>query len=86
MSQAVPNSSTATHPETRKPRERRRVPVTIPSQGDGLLSEPHTCDALHVSRGTLRRMEKKGQLLPIRIGKLVRWRISDVRAFLERCS
>jgi excisionase family DNA binding protein len=86
MSQAVPDSSTATHSEIRNRRDRRRVPVTIPSHGDGLLSEADTCDALRVSRGTLRRMEKKGQLLPIRIGKSVRWRISDVRRFLERCS
>jgi predicted DNA-binding transcriptional regulator AlpA len=86
MSQAVPDCSTLpASTETRK-RRTRPAPLTIPPDGEGLLSEAEARAALSVSRGTLWRLEKRGQLLPVRIGKSVRWRMSDLRAFLERCS
>lgn len=44
-----------------------------------LLSTSELCQRLGISRNTLWRMEKLGQIpAPIRIGSLKRWRESDL--------
>ena len=49
---------------------------------DPLLSVMETADLLHVSRVTLREMEKRGELKPVRIGRRVLYRRSDIDAAL----
>ena len=49
---------------------------------DALLSVVETADLLHVSRVTLREMEKRGELEPVRICRRVLYRRSDIDAAL----
>lgn len=56
------------------------------SSGPGvtLLSVKQVQDLLGVSRITLRRMEKAGVLMPIRIGRAVRYDSSAIDQFLSK--
>ena len=49
-----------------------------------LLTLGDVCAALAVSRSTARRMVKRGDLQPIRIGGLTRFRPADLEALIER--
>ena len=51
-----------------------------------LLTLGDVCAALAVSRSTARRMVKRGDLQPIRIGGLTRFRPADLEALIERYS
>ncbi len=51
---------------------------------NALLSVAETATLLHVSRVTLREMEKRGELKPVRIGRRVLYRRSDIDAALVR--
>ena len=43
-----------------------------------------TCELLGVSHVTLWKLEKKGELMPIRIGSKVLYRDADIQAYLNR--
>lgn len=51
---------------------------------NALLSVAETSELLHVSRVTLREMEKRGELKPVRIGRRVLYRCSDIEAALKQ--
>jgi len=51
-----------------------------------LLTLGDVCSALAVSRSTARRMVKRGDLQPIHIGGLTRFRPADLEALIERYS
>lgn len=61
-----------------------KEPETVATGGGELLSVKETADLLRVSRVTLRQMEKRGDLLPVRIGRRVLYRRSDIDAALSR--
>lgn len=48
------------------------------------LTREETCDLLHISLVTLRKYEKRGELLPCRFGRRVLYRKTDVDAALAR--
>lgn len=75
---AQPNS-----PEGSRKRKPRPAPLTLPPDGDGLIREEQACAALQVGRTTLWRWAAAGRLRPVRLGRMTRWRISDLRAILE---
>ncbi len=62
----------------------REEPESGTNDGGILLSVKETAELLHVSRVTLREMEKRGELLPVRIGRRVLYRRSDIDAALSR--
>ena len=47
-----------------------------------LLSRMETCDLLGVNKTTLWRYERAGRLSPVRNGRLVRYRRTDLERFL----
>jgi excisionase family DNA binding protein len=48
-----------------------------------LLSRRQTASLLNVTVRTLQRLEKRGQLEPIRVGKVVRYRVSNVERIVN---
>ena len=42
-----------------------------------------TCELLRISRWTLQRLEKSGELVPLRIGTHLRYRDSDIENYLN---
>jgi|GEM_PF-6652583 len=61
------------------------TPTLPPSTVDAdLLSVAETARLLRVSRQTLREMERRGELLPCRLGRRVLYRRSDINAALDR--
>ena len=67
-----------------RPQQRRVLlpPLTLPPTGDGYLGERQVCAVLQVSRSTLWRWRREGRLVPVRFGRMTRWRIRDVRTLL----
>ena len=55
--------------------ERHRV---LPSDDDRLLALPEVADRLACSRGLVRRLGARGVLPRVKLGRLVRYRASDV--------
>ncbi len=51
-----------------------------------LLTKDQVADLLQVSRRTVERMEENGELQPVRIGRIVRYRPEDIEAFIGRKS
>ncbi|MCB9214455.1 MAG: helix-turn-helix domain-containing protein [Candidatus Kapaibacterium sp.] len=51
---------------------------TPQSTADDLLTAQETARLLHITRLTLREMEKRQELLPVRIGRRVLYRRSDI--------
>ena len=49
-----------------------------------LLTPKQAAEALVVSTRTLRSWEKRGILVPLRPGGIVRYDIADIRAMIER--
>lgn len=49
-----------------------------------LLTEPEACEALRLSRTTLRRLWHDGKLVPLKIGRSIRYTQSDVDAFVQQ--
>ena len=49
-----------------------------------LVDVQGACDALVVGRTTLTMLVRGGHLVPIRIGRAVRFAVADIEAFVER--
>ena len=49
-----------------------------------LLKEEQVCRRLKIGRTTLWQLRRRGELPAVHIGRAVRYRASDVRAFIER--
>jgi hypothetical protein len=62
------------------------VPVGVPALPDDLLSEEEASQLLHVKRGTLQvwRCTKRYPLAYVKIGRLVKYRRSDLNEFLRK--
>ena len=49
-----------------------------------MLSVKHVAELLDVSTPTVRRYAKSGEIpMPVRVGKFLRWRASDLLAYLD---
>lgn len=59
--------------------------MSAESGADKLLTLAEVCEFLNMSRRTVERLIAAGELLAVRIGRAVRVRLSDLRAFLKRC-
>lgn len=57
--------------------------TTEPSSHTDLLTAKETCIFLDVTRKTLRDWEKQGRLMPVRIGRRVYYRRSDIEKALS---
>jgi len=76
-------TDTARNPKDRRPRHRVVLPpLTLPESGDGYLAERQVCAVLQVSRSTLWRWVRDGRLPRVRVGRMTRWRVRDVRGLL----
>lgn len=60
--------------------DRRPIVVQQPEQW---LTAQEVCGRLHCSRNTLYALERRGDLVPVRIEQLVRYRLSDVERVLR---
>lgn len=63
--------------------EERVKATTVPSRGD-YLTRRETSALLHITLATLNDMEKRRELLPVRIGRRVLYRRSDIENALRR--
>lgn len=50
---------------------------------DRLISADETAEKLGVTRMTLYNLEKRGELMPVRVGSKVQYRESDITIFLR---
>jgi excisionase family DNA binding protein len=66
----------------RQPRSVGSAPISLPTEGDGLMTESHARAALQIGRSTLWRWVSIGRITPVRFGRMVRFRISDLRLLL----
>lgn len=48
-----------------------------------LLTEKEVGEALSVSRSALRKLWREGRLVPLKLGRSIRYPAGDVRAFVE---
>lgn len=49
-----------------------------------LLSRRHLAERWSISRETLKRREKAGILTPLKLGKLTRYRLTDIEAIEQQ--
>ena len=49
-----------------------------------LLTESQAGESLGLSRSTLRRLWRQGKLVPLKIGKSIRYTQTDVDAFVQQ--
>ena len=49
-----------------------------------LLREPEACNLLGISRTALRGLMAQGAIVPVHIGRSIRFPVSDVEALVER--
>ena len=49
-----------------------------------LLTERQVCAAYQLSRSTVRRKVAEGAIVPIHIGRCIRFSVTDVEAFVAR--
>ena len=49
-----------------------------------LLREPETCNLLGISRSALRGLIARGAIVPVHIGRSIRFLVSDVEALVDR--
>ena len=49
-----------------------------------LLTETAACEALSLSRTTLRRLWHDGKLVPLKIGRSIRYTQTDIDSFVEQ--
>jgi excisionase family DNA binding protein len=62
---------------------RRKSPTPQPVPDDfALYSARQVADILNLSTTTVAAMEKRGQLIPVRIGRTVRYKRAEVDRFL----
>jgi excisionase family DNA binding protein len=57
--------------------------ISVTDSVDKLLTVSDLMDSLRISRPTLYRLLKSGQLIPVRIGKRTLFDPADIRAFVE---
>jgi excisionase family DNA binding protein len=59
--------------------------ISFPSSlfADGLLKRKETARVLRTSESTIDRLARNGLLHPLRVGRLVRFRASDVARLIE---
>lgn len=54
---------------------------------DVLLTTEDLEELLHLSKSAVRRLLRRGEIPPVRINaRVLRYRLSDLQAFLARCS
>lgn len=64
--------------------KRQNLVTKRPAQGFILLSRWQVAEKLGVSLDTVKRMEKRGQLKPIRLNsRMVRYRLNEVDSMME---
>lgn len=61
-----------------------KLPIVQTVPGEEYLSKQATMKILGVSNTTLWRLDKSGELKPVRIGRVIRYRRVDVDAYAER--
>lgn len=61
----------------------RENPVA-PAEEEKLISSSETKEKLKVSTTTLWRWDNNGYLKPVKVGGLIRYRLSDVNALIEK--
>ena len=49
-----------------------------------LYTEAQVCEAYQLSRSTIRRMMAEGAIVPVRIGRSIRFIAADVEAYVAR--
>ena len=49
-----------------------------------LYTESQLCEAYQLSRSTIRRKMAEGEIVPVRIGRSIRFVAADVEAFVAR--
>jgi predicted DNA-binding transcriptional regulator AlpA len=49
-----------------------------------LLTESDAMAALHLSRTSLRKLWSEGKLVPVKIGRSIRYTNADISAFVEQ--
>lgn len=57
-----------------------------PEPGEQLLDSKQTCERLHCARSTLQRHVERGELVPVKVGRALRFREADLAAFIRRLS
>lgn len=55
----------------------------LPTNPDALLTRPEAAQLLGVTEHWVLRAHRLGELPYVRVGKLVRWRLGDLLAFIE---
>lgn len=60
--------------------------TAIPQPAEALLTKKEAADRLRVTARTLERWAAAGELLPVRFGRIVRYRASDIEAFIDRAA
>jgi predicted DNA-binding transcriptional regulator AlpA len=61
-----------------------KVATKGPPKGELVLSRHQVCEKLGVSHDTVKRMEARGQLKPIRLNsRMIRYRVSDIDRMLQ---
>ena len=58
----------------------------MPATPTSLLTRQEVADQLRVTVRTLERWEDEGRLVPIRLGRNVRYRGEDVEAYIRQAS
>ncbi len=58
------------------------TPVPVPPAQDEFLSREETMEKFHISSATIWRWKKCGYLVPVRVGNMDRYRLSDINAIL----
>lgn len=82
VNSATEDSSTSNEKEMR--RENTQAPPADAKNSDHLMTIGQAMELLSVSRATLWRLEKEGTLLPIRIGRSVRYERTSIDSYLGR--
>ena len=49
-----------------------------------LLTERQVCERLQLGRSTIRKLWSDGELVPLHVGRAVRWPASAVEEYVER--
>ena len=78
------HAATTTTPDNRLQRSQpAHSLVTLPAEGDGLVTDRVAAAALSIGRSTFWRWVAQGRIQPVRCGGVTRFRISDLRDLLS---
>ena len=69
----------------KNPQPNRRTQRTPPAEGGMAVDLEQAASMLNVSVKTIRREIDRGKLHCLRIGRVLRIRVAEVQAYLERC-